>query len=1422
MLVEKGWSGAFGWDKLLESQRVLIVSEAGAGKTYECAAQKQVLWDRGEPAFHLELAQLATTSLCDLLSPVEEARFEEWRAAQSAVATFFLDSIDELKLTLGSFDLALKRLSKAVAGQFGRVRIVSTTRPIAVDKQLIQKHFPVPEPVALIPSGDAFADIAMGRQRQNSSKKEKGTVPVWRSVALMPLSNEQILEMAAIEGVDDAEALLADIRARNAEEFSRRPQDLIELCADWREHRRIRTHREQVAQNVRVKLKPRTDRREPAQLSPDKSFEGASRIALAALLTRRLTIRLSVEADRSGDPGTALDPSVVLHDWTPEERDTLLERALFGFASYGRVRFHHRSVVEFLAARRLEDRLGQGMPIKEVKRLLFAETHQGIRVVRPIMRPVAAWLAAEQSSIFSEVRDREPEVLLEHADPGSLPLPQRIDALKSYVRHYGQGGWRGLHVPRVQVHRFASPDLAIHVLGLWQGPIENPEVRGLLLELIGAGPIPACADVAHDIANDVSATHRERLDAIDALVRLEDPRLEALTQSIVNAPGNWPEKVVRAAVVRLFPQKIAPDRLYEILKGLRETGNSVDELGWMLSSEIARVEFKPGYLAELRVGFTALVAENLVWVNQWPHLVSRRPYLLSALAAVCLRLIRAGDTDAAVLRSSMIALRLHRDGRANEKHVKDLRNALAELAPPLRAAVYWADDAFNEAMHPQADPWKRVCNVSNDGPLKLNDAQDGVWVRRILADRSQSLPERAMMLYVSMYDVRDDAGDLREYIESLRRYVADEPSLMSLFEQCLAPRKIDPEEIALNARVEEQRQAAERRKAKDREDWVAFWREVAEHPRTAFSPDRKGNTAWNLWQAMQRSGDESRASGWNRRFIEQHFGKDVADQLRTSMHSIWREDRPTLRYERPDDERGTFLIRWQLGLAAIAAEAEDPDWARKLSIEEAELATRYAPIEPSDFPAWLESLARAHPAEVERTLGPDLTAELDEVAAKSSVGILLQNVSHAPATVLHLFLPRLRAWLDTHSGNLRDGEDNTILLERLVRVLEILLEHGDGAIQDRIRAMAEDYLKGSADGVFTPVWLTTLMRLDPASGTNAIETLLGPLTPGATGFAINVFGTMFGEREGQLLVDLRKSGFTPTLLLRLARLSYKHVRIQDDITHEGAYSPGPRDWAQDGRNVLLSAILDARGTDAWAVKLEMVKEPLFADFRDRLALLAREKAAEEVSGGVLTESGVSILDRYGSAPPMTRDDMFAMLVDRLDDLDDLLLQDVSPRGAWGNIKDEKTMRQVIALQLRNAANRIYTVDQEAVTADEKETDIRLRVASSGQQGTIELKIGEHWSGRDLRDTVNNQLVTKYMAAETCRSGCLLVTVASNQNWKNPDTGETLDINGLRKMLDAEAARIVDKWGGSVRVAAKVLDLRPRLTAEAKIGGGKKE
>lgn len=88
-LVDLGWARGSTWDALLQSKRVLIVSEAGAGKTYECRKQSECLRAAGEPSFFVQLAELAKEDLRSLLDVEEEALLDDWLASQSDVATFF-------------------------------------------------------------------------------------------------------------------------------------------------------------------------------------------------------------------------------------------------------------------------------------------------------------------------------------------------------------------------------------------------------------------------------------------------------------------------------------------------------------------------------------------------------------------------------------------------------------------------------------------------------------------------------------------------------------------------------------------------------------------------------------------------------------------------------------------------------------------------------------------------------------------------------------------------------------------------------------------------------------------------------------------------------------------------------------------------------------------------------------------------------------------------------------------------------------------------------------------------------------------------------------------------------------------------------------------------------------------------------------
>jgi len=1412
LLVRFGWQGNFGWDEILRSERVLIVSEAGAGKTFECQMQQKLLWDAGEPAFFLDLATLGQSSVRNMLTTQEEARFEVWMSSQYEIATFFLDSIDELNLTLVKFEQALKVFSKAIAGQLGRVRIVITTRPVPVDRALIERYLPITQDSEIKPTAAAFADSVMGKNKPKTSDEAKPKA--LRNVGLMPLSPGQIRAFAELQGVGDAAALIDDIHRRDAMEFAERPQDLNELCADWREHQRIRTHLEQVGTNVKSKLKPRFNHRERVHVSLERAIEGASRLALAAILTRKLTLRYSADTDSIKASEAALDVSKILCDWTSEEQATLLERPLFGFASYGRVRFHHRSVVEYLAALRLEAFLKRGVPAKAIKRILFVETAQGTLAVRPLMRPVAAWLSVWHSGIFDEIIIREPAVVFVHGDPQSLTPDQRIRALDAYIRLYGKGGWRGLHTPHMQVRRFASTELAETIIRHWNDGIENYEVRELLLEIIGEGKIVFCADIAYAAALDGAKLLRERSIAVKTLLKLRDPRLDSFAASIEIGPSNWPDPVARYVSIDLLPEFLPVSSLKKIFRRVQENPKSVGDYQYRLPQKIEATTFLSGYLHQLRQSLSDLLVEELAWEqNQHPHLQTGRPELVAALAATCCKQYQEGVHTPEWIAASLLSIRLAKGSLAKET-LKPLRQAIFNLSSHEREEAFFAEHIFIMRLYQPTNLGAHAYELFTHGGWQLDSKKDANWIRKRLSDPDEPVEHREMMLWIEMFLLNQSEQNYVLFTESLKQFVSDVPSLLAIIEKRLEPQPATEEWLLQQEQMEIENRQHQTEQSRAHASWVNFWHEIVKAPSAAFASERANHTAWNLWQAMNRSGTESRASGWNRQYIETQFGKDTADRLRAAMKLFWRNDKPTLPSERPNNEKATYLVHWQFGLACIAAEAEDPNWAKAISINEAELACRYALVQLNGFPSWLDDIGTTHPAAIDHILGQEFSHSMNDLTNAPQQSSFLQDLGYASPTVASLFVPQVWSWLIGTLAKEQNGDLNRLKPD-IRQAIIILLKNGSREDRDKLGLMANQALALGRSVPLADVWLPVLMAVNPVSGVEMLEFGLKEIAASKNGAGAHWFAQLFGSYNSGFGPNLRGPEFTPGLLLRLVRLSYQHVRVQDDADHEGAYSPDMRDDAESGRNAVLSALLATSGVEGWVAKLEMANDPLFVHFKDRAIALAREMSAGEADNAPITEAEFAELDKGGESPPSTNEAMFALLRDRLDDIDDALLQDTSPRELWATVKEERLLRRALARELQYIANHIYTVDQEAATADEKETDIRLRSTNPKRQAVIELKVGEkRRSAVELRTALKEQLLQKYMAAEECRAGCLVISISSEKKrWKHADTGKTIGFEELIAMLNQEAQRLSNELGGSAKLMAKGLDLRPRLKAE---------
>jgi hypothetical protein len=1410
--------GRFAWPDLLGSSRVLILSAAGAGKTHECRETAKRLFADGHSAFFLTLEGIASSDLSLLLDRVQAERFRQWLSDGHSQGYFFLDSADELLLSHGDFRQALRKFAVAIDGQLHRARIFVTSRPIALDLEAFASELPVVPPLPppdIVEDPDAeFRRLISGetRKQHNRNEKNAGTgeaQPGVRVVGLTSLSRAQIEQLAAISGVKDRPALIAEIDRKRAWEFARRPQELIEICSYWNEHKRLGTRFEQIAEDIRRKLQETGDRKRHVRLSDAKALEGAERLALAQVLTRKRTIRFSDLSMDADEREAAIDPSIILADWPQNERSELLQRPLFGFASYGRVRFQHRSASEYLAAQRLHrlTRAGQ-MSRSALLRLLFGQCY-GQQLLFPSMRAVAAWLAISDDAVRGEVLRREPEALMDDGDPESFPVSTRSQILSAYAARYGKDDWRGVRIPYPQVLRFASPDLSPVVRKLWAEDSSSPEVRELLIDLIQAGGMEDCLDIATAVAHDASATPTDRITAVTGLAEMSARgALEPLVTSLLSQT-HWSSRVKEGVIDCLFPKHMSVEQFTQLLGQIEVDNRSVGGLDYTLPRLIPQMELPGDKIALLRASLSELIEDSIKKSDSWPHYESIYRHLSSALAALCLREIKGTQLPKGLIEAAVIATRLRDNEYGDEKPVAELTDCICGAPPAWRKAAYVAEGRFCAAYIPSRSDDEFGFNIAYGSMVATLGHDDFGWLVEIAADPIIERTIRASAFRDALYMLRRDGVPVKEREAALRDAAKGEPVWLEKLEQWLVPAQPNKEREAREAKYQKE---AEQRKAKEQkavDSWVTWRDGILRDPDAYFAKTSLSKIVWDFAQVLERDPEQGGwRARWNQAPIATHFNEEIAARVSEAFCAYWCTIDVPLRSERAEDQRNTIWSSWIHALAGVYAEAERPDWALGLSREEAERAARLATVELNGLPPWIGALIAHQPTTVDAMLGQELSSQLDDAVA-FEFPRLISDLAQADHKVLEFFAPRVWHWLLTTQARFDGEQEQARMHDHLERAIDFVLR--SSIDRSELSTLAEQRLAQGLGEPFALLWLMLLFSTQPQAAIEHLEQHVDALEPSARYRLSEGLFAHFGDRRSaRFCADLSDPRFTPETLLRLVRFAYAEIRLADDLDRlgGGAYSPTARDEAQDGRGAVLSALLARTGPAAWAIKQAMRSDPLFAHFKDRLDQMAREKAASEAEGLPLADRDLAQIDALGEAPQVDRNGMFQLMIDRLADLQhDIAAHEFSERAILIGISHEKNMQVWFAKRLQERENDAYRVDREALVINDKETDIRLLSVRSNAQAVIEMKLANNgYSITDLEKALEVQLAGQYMQHEHCRAGCLLITMNKPRFWLCPQTQKKLDFAAVIARLQSQATDLELRMNHEVRLAVVGIDL----------------
>jgi len=1398
------------WSDLIQQYRLVILSEAGSGKTAEIRSVTRNLRAEGKSAFFIRLEHIPN----DFEDGFEVGSSEEFQAwlASNDEGWLLLDSVDEARLrNPGDFALAIKKLGRRIATAKERAHIIITGRTNAwrpkTDLALCVSHLPF-TPVTTTVKEDRVADSDdLIDAVETSESQDEKPPPVFKIVALDDLSSAQIEIFANARGIGDSKAFLEAIDRADAWSFSSRPQDLMELTEFWLDKGRIGSRLEVMRNSITRRLEERDQGRVDAYpLASQKALQGARLVAAATTLAQESTIRVPDGTENS--KGIALQ--AVLPDWDGKEHSTLLSRPIFDEAIYGTVRFHHRSVREYLAAEWFAELLGRETSRRKIEALFFKNQY-GLDIIVPTLRPILPWLAILDSKIRERLRKVAPEVVFEGGDPSQLPLDTRRHILHEVCEQMASGTSGRSTGDYAAVQRFSNIDLTEDVRSLLRKYAANEELNGFLLRMIWLGQLTGALPEAKQIALSPIAPKYSRIAAFRAVHAIgsardqEDVRSNFLAEA-ADLDRDWLAELATEAA----PAPCTINWLLECLDKVQaKNRHSVDHLSDAVSTFVQGADLDQ--LPQLIDGFDRLLNKPPMVERLYCEISQKFGWLTRAASQAAQRLIQARHS--ASFQPAVLAIldkfrmgRHHLGSEMNDTKAKF--SALVPEWPELNRALFWYE--VNTARDRRDR--KRNERVTDFWQVSLLDAfwrfgaEDFDYVsEQITSKPFQDDKLVALSLAFRLYVTSDRPRAWREKLKTLVSGDAELSDQLNKFLNPPAQGKDARDWKRQEAQWKRQSEARERKEEKNRADSKVYLSNNLEKLRdpSLTKPGYVFNGLLYLHEQMR--GDGFRSGRWthgNWETLIPEYGEAVARAFRDGVVARWRRDKPEIRSEgaRENSTPGSVI----LGLAGLEIEAQETaDWAAGLSEADVELACRYASFELNGFPTWFPKLFEAHPKLVTDFLLQEIRFELLNAKPDVESNYILSDISWSGEWAWTALSPHLLRLLEK-------GEPaNSATLAKLLMIVQ-----RSDLPDDEIVRLAAHKTRSPCPPEHLAHWYAVWAGVDPEAAIPGLATHFDKLPSAGerTYFAMNFVTNLWGGRRSA--ASTRAKYQTPQHLKTLYLLMHGHIRESEDIERAGTgvYSPELRDHAQDSRNGLLTLLNKIPGKEAFLALQEISKSHPEETSRPWFTHLAKMKAKQDADMLPWTPSQVrDFHDKLEHTPANHRELAELAIMRFLDLKDDLENGDSSiAKILKEGATLETDMRKYIGRELREKAFGRYSVPQEEEFADAKKPDIRFHGMGFDAPVPAELKLADKWTGPDLFERLENQLCGDYLRDNRSVHGIfILVHNGEKAGWDVPGGSNRVDFDGLIAALQNHWESIAEKFPNVDSITVIGIDLTRR-------------
>lgn len=1375
-----------GWSNLLKEHLVVVLGEPGSGKSRELAHQHRLALARNEEAFLVPLERLVTESIDLIVDPAELQRFRAWRQGR-ATARFFLDSVDEAKLSTHSgFRTALDRLSKSIGvAALSRARFCISSR---ISEWLPGRDREV---VLELLGGCLKEGIPEGPPTDNAHELEETILeddedagePVEGTklavFQLGPLDRERVIKFANAFGLSNPDRFVAAIDESFAWDFARRPLDVLDLMKFWRDTGRLGRLAEIIANDVRVKLRERDERRGIAVLSENEAIEGAQSLAAATVLCRRIAFK--VPDDTVLAPGSLDAKECLPADWTPAHIGALLSRPLFDSAAYGRIRFHHRRAAEYLAAQWLVRRMELGCPVTALKDLLFSDI-DGNLVLRPTAAPIAAWLCAGeerwQSDLQGWVLQTNPEIFFEDGDPGSLSVEYKRRLLSALVERYADREQVWISSSRDALRRFSDPALGDDLATLIRDRNIPNGLREQLLRIAAHGRLGQCVAAALEILGRSDESEDVKLEAVEVVRECNAADGKSRLHEIAATQTTISLRLCTAIVEALYPSAIRASELISLL-GKVSSAPGIRVETHSLTTHLSECKPLPDA--------AQLLAELLNTLRTQPQddeedttiaIVADKAWLLDVVLVVATAVLSQPQLTRKESQDVAAAMAIAGSSYPfNQRNHTELKSLERMTLPHCGVRIACLRNVVSRSQSSGKPKWTFVFGLTRDIPQWDWSRSDLDWLIDEIRTPSE-IRDPEISLHIALHIWMSEGcamADRRRIMQAVsgRRALGDVASKTFASARFARLRRLKATWGNREWRAGQQVQWIENLKQKFgrlQNRW--FWLRRARLIRTGTRPDLLSY----LCDYARDARHTKRSFNWD--LLRKSVGSFVTNAARTGCKRAWRQFTPQLPHEKTDP--ASIDDRVDVGLAGIEAAIADNELSfEKLSPSEASLATIYAVNALGGFPSWFAALSSQQDGAVGDVLKRCITEEWKYPESRDRVNDVLSGLAWAGGA------PARLARESVLECFCREDPPNSLILEQgLSLVLKV-----DRAVSPRLLATALIRCRElPVDHPKFRWWCAVAFQGDAQAAVAVLETRLrGHSDP--TDVVSAVF-TLLGERREQLPLVPNPDYRTPAALRVLIPFAFRYVRRQDDIDRGySAYTPTRRDHAQSFRGELFQILHSSEAAEASSVLRELLREPCLASEHDWIRHLLDKRMKGDADGHAWEAIDIRTFEQEYETNPKTDADLFRIVGNRLDEIKhDVEASENSLREEMRKGDVEAVLRRWIARKLNERARGRYTVPQESEIDLELRPDIRAQNPRTDSV-SMEVKWACRWSGNDLMERLENQLAGDYLRAHNSRFGIYIIGLIGDQREWRDGSGKRYSFPQFSELLRQRALEL---------------------------------